>query len=192
MPDLVGGWGADSGAGGIASMYRLPIAISLGAAIAVGGCGGHDVYREEAFQVESPFRVHLNVSAREACEAAQLALLSQGYRIESAQPLANKARKDFQPEKERSAAIEFNVVCKDYQSGSILFANAVQTSYELKKSRQATSISVPTAGSLSLPFGSTTESLIKVAEETISDETFYARFFALVRTYLGQEGKSAK
>ena len=173
-------------------MHRLLIVPSLGLAIILGGCGGRDVYRKETFEVQSPFKIHLNVSAQDACEAAQRALLSQGYRIESSQPHANNARKDFQPAAERSAAIEFNVVCKDEPSGSMMFANAVQTSYQLKKSRQSTSISVPTAGSLSLPWGTTTESLIKVGEKTISDETFYSRFFALVQAYLGEAGTEKK
>ena len=39
-------------------------------------------------------------------------------------------------------------------------------------------------GSVSLPFSSGDDSLVKVASETISSEVFYDRFFALVRNYL--------
>lgn len=173
-------------------MHKILLAVILVTTVTVGGCGGPRVYRQETFEAESPFKADLNVSAQKACEAAQLALLSQGYRLESTEPYSIKARKDFQPETELNAVIEFSVVCKDYLAGSILFANAVQTSYELKKSRQSTSISVPTAGSLSLPLGKTTESLVKISGETISDKAFYARFFALVQSFIDQPGKSNK
>lgn len=174
-------------------MRMPPILFSLALAVAVAGCGGPAVYREEAFEAESPYKIQLNAPARAACEAAQLALLSQGYRIEIEQAQAIKARKDFQPETELTASIEFHVVCKERPAaGSILFANAVQTTHELKKSRQSSSISIPSAGALSLPFGKTTEALVKIAEETIADEQFYARYFALVQAYLVQPAKRPK
>lgn len=170
-------------------MHQPLFLISLLFTLILVACGGPEVYREEAFQTESPYKIQLSVPVREACEAAQLALLSQGYRLELEQPQAIKARKDFQPESDITASIEFHVVCKARPTGSIMFANAVQTSYELKKSRQSTSISIPSAGALSLPFGKTTESLVKIAEETIANEDFYARYFALVMTYLEQPAK---
>lgn len=148
------------------------------------GCGGHDVYRDESFREDSPYKRGYPVPASNACMAAQLAILSQGYKVTLADGSVIYAQKDFQPDDEINVTIEMNVVCKDYRSGSILFANAIQTKYELKKSRQTTSVGIPSVGSISLPMGKTTDSLVKIGGETISDEAFYQRFFALVRTYL--------
>ncbi len=148
------------------------------------GCGGRPVYRDEAFREESPFRRNLAVTAQKACEAAQLAMLSQAYRISQQEATEIHAQKDFQPDRDASVTIDLNVVCKDTPSGSIIFANAVQTKYELKKSSQTTSVGIPSVGSLSLPWGKTAENLVKVGGETISDEDYYARFFALVKNIL--------
>lgn len=148
------------------------------------GCGGPDVYRDESFAAESPFTMKFGVSAQQACEGAQRALLGQGYRIEKKEPDTLIAIKDFQPDEEVSMTLEFNVTCKEDAGNARLFANAVQSRYVLKKSSQSTSLSVPT-GSISLPWSKSADSLVKVGSETISDPAFYARFFTLVRTYLG-------
>lgn len=163
-------------------MKYFPTTIVLAALI--GGCGGHDVYRDETFATASPYRKSLKASARQACDGAQLALLSQGYRLERTEPELIKGIKEFQPDEDIHAIVEFSVVCKDRGPGSMMFANAVQTKFELKKSSKSLNLGVSSAGSISLPWGKTTEALVKIAGETISDQDFYARFFSLVQTYL--------
>lgn len=150
----------------------------------LAACGGHDVYRSENFQENSPYKQSYPVPAGRACEAAQLAILSQGYKVSHNELAAIYAQKDFQPDDDINVTIEMTVVCKDYLAGSIVFVNAIQTKYELKKSRQSTSLGIPSVGSISLPMGKTTESLVKVGGETVADATFYQRFFALVSKYL--------
>lgn len=157
---------------------------ALCAALLVAGCGSLDVYREESFKEDSPYKQNYPVSAAKACSGAQLAILSQGYKISLSDNSVIYAQKDFQPDDDINVTIELNVVCKDYLSGAIVFANAIQTKYELKKSRQSTSVGIPSVGSISLPMGKTTESLVKIGGETVSDPAFYQRFFALVRSYL--------
>ena len=39
-------------------------------------------------------------------------------------------------------------------------------------------------GSVSLPIGSSEDSLVKVASETLQDDTFYKRFFAVLERFL--------
>jgi hypothetical protein len=150
-------------------------------AFALSGCGGHNVYRGEEFGPESPFRFRFAVSPEAACEAARLALLGQGYVVADLQALDTvEAKKEFQPDDEHNVVLEFHVVCKGVEGGAMVFASATQSEYELKKTRGATSLSVPSAGSISLPWGKTTESLIKVASKTIDDADFYRRFFVAV------------
>jgi len=154
------------------------------AILVTAGCGDRPVYRDEAFKENSPFRRNLAVTAEKACEAAQLAMLSQAYRISASDATEIHGQKDFQPNEDSSVSIDLNVICKNSPTGSIIFANAVQTKYELKKSSQTTSLGISSLGSLSMPWGKSAENLVKVGGETISDEEYYARFFTLVKNIL--------
>ncbi len=124
------------------------------------------------------------------CEAARRALLSQGFFITSAESEFVKGRKNFQPAIETHIELEFNVVCApDGRSGkkSIAFVNARQDRYALKKSSNSASVGVGPIGSLSLPFSSSDDSLVKVASETITSAPFYERFFTLLQRYLAAD-----
>jgi hypothetical protein len=83
---------------------------------------------------------------------------------------------------------QFHVVCVPNSKGSnstTAFANAVRDRYSLRKSSSnSASAGVGVLGSLSVPFGSTDDSLVKVASETIPTRQFYDRFFELVEAYL--------
>jgi hypothetical protein len=46
-------------------------------------------------------------------------------------------------------------------------------------------------GSVSMPIGSSDDSMVKVASETVSSAKFYERFFALVELFLPPEAKKA-
>ena len=47
-------------------------------------------------------------------------------------------------------------------------------------------------GSVSMPIGSTDDSMVKVASETVSAPKFYDRYFSLVDVFLPQEVKKAE
>ena len=122
-----------------------------------------------------------------ACEASRRALLSQGYVISEWKPTNIKGRRKYQHDADTHAEIEFNVVCVADSKGSnstTMFANAIRDRYSLKKSNTSASIGVSAIGSVSLPFGSTDDSLVKVASETIATGQFYNQFFDLVERYL--------
>jgi len=157
------------------------LALALGAT----GCGGRDVYRAEEFAAESPFRHRFAQAPDAACEAARRVLLGQGYVVaDLAAPDTVAAKKEFRPDDERNVTLEVSVVCKRANGGAVLFASATQSEYELKKTRSATSLSVPSAGSISVPWGKTAESLVKVAGKTVDEPEFYRRFFLAVEAEL--------
>lgn len=52
--------------------------------------------------------------------------------------------------------------CRAKHSGSMLFASALQTTYEVKKEHESTSVGISALGSVSLPLGSTSGALVKV------------------------------
>ena len=155
------------------------------AAIVLVGCGGPQIYREEAFEKESPYYRQFPLPAETACEGAWRALLSQGYVVDDARMDRLTGVKQFQPDEDIHMVMEFNVVCVDKDGASTVFANAMQTRYDLKKTKKSAGLSVRSLGSIKLPWGSTTESLVKVGCETVDDEEFYARFFQLTRQMLG-------
>jgi hypothetical protein len=114
-------------------------------------------------------------------------LLSQGYVIKVAKDDLVLGQKSFQPEPESHLQMEIRVVCApENKAGeiSLAFVTALQDRYALKKTSNSASLGVGVLGSVSLPFSSGDDSLVKVASETISSEVFYDRFFALVRSYL--------
>ncbi|MBU0588089.1 MAG: DUF2242 domain-containing protein [Gammaproteobacteria bacterium] len=172
----------------ILTMARRPLGLALAVALLglLAACGTSDVYRKEAFSKESPYQRHFLRDETQVCDAAQRTLLSQGYRIEQVSALNVKARKDFQPDDEVNITIDMDVTCHANSSGSTAYVNAVQTTYELKKTAGGASLSVPGAGSISMPWSKTTDTLVKVAGETISDEAFYKRFFDLLSDILGK------
>lgn len=121
------------------------------------------------------------------CEAARRALLSQGFVITSANADHVDGRKNFQPEHDLHVVLEFHVVCaSDGRGGkkSIAFVNALQDRYALKKSNNSASVGVGAIGSLSLPFSSSDDSLVRVASETVTAAPFYDRFFVLLQRFL--------
>jgi hypothetical protein len=72
-----------------------------------------------------------------------------------------------------------------------MFANALQDRYALKKTNNSASVGVGVLGSVSMPIGSSDDSMVKVASETVSSAKFYERFFALVELFLPPEAKKA-
>ena len=60
----------------------------------------------------------------------------------------------------------------------------MQDRYALKKSPTSASVGVGALGSVSLPFGSNDDSLVKVASSTVTDAEFYRRFFQRLQQYL--------
>ncbi|MDO8890363.1 MAG: DUF2242 domain-containing protein [Sulfurimicrobium sp.] len=165
-----------------ATGYRLLAAWLI---LGLAACGSSPVYERETFDANSPFQRRIPTALDPACEGARLALLSQGYTVDDTRPHHLKGTKSFQPDEDEHVTIEFDVVCAMTRSDTTLYANAVETRYDIKKSKQAAGISIPSVGSLNLPWGSTTESLVKVSGETITDTAFYERFFNLVEQQLG-------
>lgn len=123
----------------------------------------------------------------QTCEAARRALLSQGYVIGTAAKEQIEGRKNFQPNGESHLEITIRVVCAPDSPDSKLslaFVSANQDHYALKKANSSASLGVSALGSVSLPFMSSSDSLVKVGSETINSVTFYDSFFDLVKQYL--------
>lgn len=166
---------------------------ALLAALLLAGCGALHTPRPaekapiEAFDATDRFSRTVVQPPAAACQAARLALLSQGYLVSTVQNDELRGRKNFQPKADSHAEVEIHVVCAatGEPGSSSVFVSALQEHYELKKSSNSASVGVPALASLSLPFSLGTDSMVKTASETIEAERFYDRFFEVLERYLG-------
>jgi len=143
---------------------------------------------QEMFETgASPYARNFNSSTTDSCEAARRALLSQGYLTTMARSDTVDGTKNFQPTGDTHVVVEFHVVCtpgEEAADTSIVYVNAVQNGFALKKSDTSASVGLSVLGSLSLPIRSNSDAMVKISSETIPSGKFYDRFFGLVDHYL--------
>lgn len=158
----------------------------------ISACAGQApvAYHSEKFDTTDIYSRHFPVAPASACEAVNRTLLSQGYIVNTANATQVDGHKSFQPANDVHVEIAFRVVCTDDSSSgqmrSTVFVTALEDRYAVKKVNNSASVGVGALGSLSLPFSSSDDSMVRVASETIETEKFYARFFQLVERYLGR------
>jgi len=165
------------------------IAVTLSACSSLSpGPAPTPLYQEEQFDAAaSPYARTFHANSDATCEAARRALLSQGYVSSSEHPQTIDGSKSFQPSNDTHVVIAFHVVCADANAdgtSSTAYVNAVQDRYALKKSSTSASVGLSVLGSVSLPIGSSSDSMVKIASETIPAGVFYERFFNLVDHFL--------
>jgi hypothetical protein len=175
-------------------LCRTAAATALSLSFLLAGCGVGQTkpvsYEPESFNSTTTHTRSYAATEAQTCEAARRALLSQGYMISPSTTDVVTGRKSFQPAPEVHVEVEFRVVCaregnrKDGSRSSIAFASALQDRYAIKKVNNSASVGVGAFGSLSLPFSSSDDALVKIASETLTDERLYDRFFALLDRFL--------
>ncbi|OAJ54246.1 hypothetical protein A6V36_30525 [Paraburkholderia ginsengiterrae] len=173
----------------LTSFSRTTAAALLGL-LAVAACSStpQPKFQQELFETgASPYARNFNSSTTDACEAARRALLSQGYLTTMPRSDTVDGTKNFQPTGDTHVVVEFHVVCtpgEEASDTSIVYVNAVQNGFALKKSDTSASVGLSVLGSLSLPIRSNNDAMVKVSSETIPSGKFYDRFFGLVDHYL--------
>ena len=170
---------------------RLRLLLSSITLLILAGCQTMQdaTYETEKFDSAGIYSRNYAYPAATACEAARRTLLSQGYVINAYSATQIDARKNFQPQANSHVQIAFRVVCADNGAdgqASSMFVNALEDRYALKKVNSAASLGVGALGSVSLPFTSSDDSLVKVGSETIAVGRFYQSFFKLVGQFLGE------
>lgn len=121
------------------------------------------------------------------CWGVKRALLSQGYMLDRpGESGVLTGTRDFQPDPKLNVSYRLQASCADNRDGtSIVFLTAEREDSQLQKMKQSTSVGVGPA-TLTMPSGSA-QVLGVVRRETVKDPQFYARFFSLVQSYVGQE-----
>lgn len=188
------------------SRTALMVAGACALSLALSGCGTSSKekklanYEPESFASNDTHTRNYPASEAKTCEAARRALLSQGYQVKDASAQEVSGVKAFQPESDVHMEVTLRVVCaKDARASAAqataagsasttAFVTALQDRYALKKVSNSAGVGVGVLGSISLPYSSSEDSMVKVASQTVTDERFYERFYALVDRYLVADG----
>ncbi|WMJ70511.1 DUF2242 domain-containing protein [Stenotrophomonas sp. 24(2023)] len=167
---------------------RLSVAaLAIAGTVVLAACGGHaadSTVLRESFDSGDTFSRTVDGRPADACEAARRTLLSQGYAVARADGSTVEGSKNFQPRPDEHEQLVLRVSCAPRGEQALVFVSAVQDRYALKKSPTSASVGVGAIGSVSLPFGSNDDSLVKVASSTVVDAGFYTRFFQRLQQYL--------
>ncbi|WP_181106482.1 DUF2242 domain-containing protein [Xanthomonas arboricola] len=161
----------------------------LGALATLAGCGGSKgdtMLMRESFDSDDTYSRSVASTSPQACEAARRVLLSQGYAVTRADAAAVEGSKNFQlKEADQSEQLNLRISCATQDGGKAqVFVSALQDRYALKKSSTSASVGVGVLGSVSLPVGSSGDSLVRVSSTTVQDAAFYKRFFERLNSYL--------
>ena len=183
-------WSTEFHASPSVLLRAAAVALACGATLVMAGCTSTGVKTfgvQENFGSVATYSRLFDATPAQTCEASRRALLSQGYVISSSSADLVEGKKSFQPEPESHLQMLVRVVCvPEANDGkvSLGFVTATQDTYALRKTNNSASVGVGAIGSVSLPFSSSSESLVKVGSETIAKDTFYDSFFDLVKRYL--------
>ena len=172
------------------SVRSLPRLTALAVAVLVLAACGRNVREDapfmgESFDSDETYSRTYELPPAQVCSAARLALLGQGYAVGKSSDEAVEATKNFQPEAEVHTQLAVRVSCVSRGSDrTLLFVSALLDRYVLRKSSNSASVGVGALGSLSLPIGSSEDSLVRTASSTVQDTGFYRRFFERVGFYV--------
>ena len=165
-----------------------PAVLVLAISVSLSACNTAtpiNVYQDEAFATDTPFQYYSNRDPAGACEVGKRALLSQGYQITTTQPLNIHGDKYFLPTNSQATKLTISLVCLPSSLGAVIYANALETHFELKSSSTSAGMSVAGIGSLSMPWAADKDNLVKIGEETITESLIYERLFELIKTLDG-------
>jgi hypothetical protein len=170
-------------------------ATAVALAAALGACSSAKPgFQEDQLLSSAPsqFSRSFAYASADACEASRRALLSQGYMTTMTRNDTVDATKNFQPTSDQHIVVEVHVVCTpgDATNSSMVYVNAVQNGYALKKSDTSASVGLSILGSVSLPIRSNSDEMVKISSETIQSGPFYSKFFDLVGRYLNTVARS--
>ncbi len=165
-------------------MKRYSLILTL---ILLTACSGPRTYAErEEFHTDSRHSRNFIATAEPVCEAARRVLLRDGYIVEDSANQDLVGAKEFQIEENRHAILRLYVTCGQRASGSTLFVTATEEHFDVKTSRQGTSIGVPLLSPISISSTSEADNQVKTRGETVTDKGFYERFYRGVQQELGR------
>ncbi|HEY6823021.1 MAG TPA: DUF2242 domain-containing protein [Steroidobacteraceae bacterium] len=178
------------GSANTTNRYRAVLLVAV--ALTCAGCASRKVdVAQQSISTQAPFSRTFEGAGDAVCWSVKRALLSQGYMLDRpGESGVLTGTRDFQPDPKLNVSYHLQTTCADNRDGSsIVFVTAEREDSRLQKMKQSTSVGVGPA-TLTMPSGSA-QVLGVVRRETLKDPAFYARFFALVQSYIDQEQERA-
>ncbi|MFA6970543.1 MAG: DUF2242 domain-containing protein [Gallionella sp.] len=167
-------------------MKRYGLVLTL-ISLLLAACSGPRTYAErEEFHTDSRHSKNFAATAEPVCEAARRVLLRDGYIVEDNAEQNLSGAKEFQIEENRHAILRVYATCGQRAGGSTLFVTATEEHFDVKTSRQSTSIGLPLISPISISNKSEADNQVKILGETVTDRDFYERFYRGVQQELGR------
>lgn len=152
----------------------------------LAACSGPRTFAQrEEFRSDSRHSRDFSVEAKPVCEAARRVLLGDGYIVAESAGQNVTGAKEFQIEENRHAILRVYATCGQRSGGSTLFLTATEEHFDVKTSRQSTSIGLPILSPISISNNSEVDNQVKILGETVTDRNFYERFYRAVEKKLG-------
>jgi hypothetical protein len=168
--------------GEIMKPYILMLLLPL-----LGACAGPSSYADkEDFQTDARHRREFAAGVAPLCAAARRALLGDGYFLDAGTSDNLVGTKKFQIEEMRHAMLRIYVSCSPRADAATLFVTATEEHFDVKTSRQSTSIGVPLLTPFSVSGKSESDTQVKTMGATVTARDFYERFYRAVQRELGR------
>lgn len=163
---------------------RLPLVLLLATQI-LAACGGPDSYAQrEEFAAEARHRRDFAVAAAPLCAAARRAMLGDGYVVTRCEDGRLQGGKEFQVDEARHAILNLYVNCEARSGGATLFVTATEEHFDVKATRQSSSIGFPVLAPLYFGTLREADSQVKIRGETVTENAFYERYYRAVQREL--------
>ena len=163
---------------------RIPLALLLVAQL-LAACGGPDSYAQrEDFAAQARHRRDFAVAVAPLCDAARRALLGDGYVVTRSEDGRLMGGKEFQIDDNRHAILNLYVNCEARTGGATLFVTATEEHFDVKATRQSTSIGFPVLAPLYFGTLREADSQVKSRGETVTENAFYERYYRAVQREL--------
>ncbi|MBS1227407.1 MAG: hypothetical protein H6R17_684 [Proteobacteria bacterium] len=161
-----------------------PMLVSL-LLILLAGCGGSPRYApNEEFASDARYHRDFLANATALCDAAKRVLLGDGYIVTRAEDQSLVGGKEFQVEAQQHAIINVYVSCDQRGGGSTLYVTATEEHFDVKATRQSSSIGFPMVAPIYYGTQSEANGQVKTRGETVSERGFYERFYRAVQRQL--------
>ena len=155
------------------------------AAQLLAACGGADNYAQrEEFAAETLHRRDFAVAAPLLCDAARRAMLGDGYIVTRSEDGRLLGGKEFQVDENRHAILNLYVNCESRAAGATLFVTATEEHFDVKATRQSSSIGFPVLAPIYFGTLREADSQVKIHGETVTQNAFYERYYRAVQREL--------
>ena len=153
--------------------------------IALAACGGPPRYApNEEFAADARHHRDFSTNAAALCDAARRVLLGDGYLVTRSEDQSLVGGKEFQVEEQQHAILNVYVSCERRASGSTLYVTATEEHFDVKTTRQSSSIGFPMVAPIYYGTQSEANGQVKTRGETVSESGFYERFYRAVQRQL--------